>query len=144
MELEYLKATLEDAQPIFRLCKSLIDAYEDVSAIDYPKVLDWVERKIKKTIGDYTVVTLGGAKVGYFCLARRESKWELDDFYILPAYRGKGIGAAVLRELCNRTDGRIFLYVFRKNTGAIALYERFGFETVKTVSDTRQIMERPG
>ena len=41
-------------------------------------------------------------------------------------------------------EGSIFLYVFRKNIGAISLYKGFGFEAVKTVSDTRQIMERPG
>lgn len=144
MEIEYLQASVEDVAPIFSLCKSLIDAYEDISTIDYPKVLEWVEKKVSANIGKYTVITLAGKKVGYYCLEKQADKWELDDFYIFPDYRGKGIGTAVLHHVCDKTDGCIFLCVFRKNTGAISLYRRFGFEAVKVVSDTRQIMERPG
>lgn len=144
MEIAYIRATDEDVQPIFELCQSLIDDYEDISSIDYCKVLAWVKKKIQTNISKYTAITLDGDIIGYYCLDKQEEKWELDDFYILPAYRGKGIGSAVLNAICNNTDGRIFLYVFRKNNRAISLYKRFGFETVKEVSDTRQIMERPG
>ncbi len=144
MDIGYLRATEEDAETIFRLSKSLIDTYEDLPSIDYPKVLEWVEKKVRTSIEKYTVIMLAGEKVGYYCLEKHENMWELDDFYILPAYRGKGIGTSVLNTICSKTEGRIFLYVFRKNNGAISLYNRFGFETVKLVSDTRQIMERPG
>lgn len=144
MEIGYLKTTEEDIKPIFDLCKSLIDAYEEISSIDYPKVLEWVEKKIRMNITKYTAITLDGEKAGYYCLERQENKWELDDFYVFPACRGKGIGTAVLQKICADIEGSIFLYVFRKNTRAISLYNRFGFETVKAVSDTRQIMERPG
>lgn len=144
MEIGYMKATQEDVRPVFELCKALIDSYEDLASIDYPKVLTWVEKKVQNNIEKYTVITVAGEKAGYYCLDRQENKWELDDFYILPEYRGKGIGSAVLGNICKNIHGRIFLYVFRQNTGAISLYNRFGFETVKVVSDTRQIMERPG
>ncbi len=144
MKLNYLRATEGDVQRIFELSKSLIDAYEDISSIDYPKVLAWVEKKIRSNIGKYKVIFLAGEKVGYYCLDKQGDKWELDDFYILPDYRGKGIGTSVLHYICDSIEGCIFLYVFRKNTGAISLYKRFGFETEKEVSDTRLIMERPG
>ena len=144
MELEYLKATQEDAQQIFELCKSLIDTYEDLSSVQYPQVLDWVARKIRQNIAMYTVITRNGQKVGYFSLLNHIDGWELDDFYVLPAYRGNGIGTAVLQNICMSAKGRIFLYVFTQNTGAVSLYERFGFQTSQTVSATRQIMERPG
>ena len=144
MDMGYLRATDEDVMPIFDLCKSLIETYEDLSSIDYPKVLAWVEKKLRANIENYTAITLAGETVGYYCLEKQGDKWELDDFYILPGFRGKGVGTAVLNFICRNTDGCIFLYVFRKNIGAISLYERFGFETVKLVSDTRQIMERPG
>ena len=144
MDIGYLQANKEDIQPIFDLCKTLIDEYEDLSSIAYPEVLEWVENKISQSIDTYTVITLSGVKVGYYRLVKQGDKYELDDFYILPAYRRKGIGTLVLDTICKKTEGSIFLYVFRKNIGAISLYKGFGFETVKTVSDTRQIMERPG
>lgn len=144
MELEYRKAAQEDAQQIFGLCKSLIDTYEELSSVEYPQVLDWVARKIQKNIAMYTVITCNGQKVGYYCLSKQRSGWELDDFYILPAYRGKGIGTAVLHDICADIKECIFLYVFTQNTGAVSLYERFGFQKKQTVSATRQIMERPG
>ena len=144
MEIGFFQADNEDILPIFNLCKALIDEYEDHSSISYPKVLEWVETKIRQSIDTYTVVTLSGVKVGYYHLVKQGDKYELDDFYILPAYRRKGLGTYVLNAICKKTEGSIFLYVFTQNTGAIALYERFGFKWTKTVSPTRQIMERPG
>ena len=144
MDLQYRKATQEDVEPIFSLCNALIESYEDISSIDYPKVLGWIERKLKKNIEKYTVISLDDETVGYYCLEKQEEKWELDDFYILPSHRGKGIGSTVLEKICNDTQGGIFLYVFTQNIRAISLYTRFGFRIVERVSDTRQIMERPG
>ena len=144
MELRYVTATEQDVQPVFDLSRSLIEAYEDLSTIDYPKVLRWVESKIRNNIQKYNVILCNDEKVGYFCLDLHGDKWELDDFYILPQFRNKGIGTAVLADICKNTTGCIYLYAFVKNKGAISLYKRFGFYCVKTVSDTRQIMERPG
>lgn len=144
MNIGFVNATQADIQPIFEQCKSLIDAYEDITSIDYDKVLAWLKRKIQTNISKYTVIMLGEEKAGYYCLDRQGDKWELDDFYILPAFRSRGIGTAALKAICNSADGCIFLYVFSKNMGAVSLYKRFGFETVEVVSDTRQIMERPG
>lgn len=142
--LRYVTATEQDVQTIFALSKSLIEEYEDLSSVDYPKVLRWVESKIRDNIGKYKVIVFNDEKAGYFCLDFHADKWELDDFYIMPPFRNMGIGSTVLSYICESITGCIYLYVFAKNKGAISLYERFGFKRVKTVSETRQIMERPG
>lgn len=144
MELCFTTAAEDDIQPIICLSKALIEEYEDLSVIDYPKVLQWVEAKIRNNIGKYTAIVFNEEKVGYFRLDRKDNKWELDDFYILPQFRNKGIGSAVISHICQSATGCIYLYVFTNNKGAISLYERFGFKRVQTVSNTRQIMERPG
>lgn len=144
IELRYVAATERDIQLIFDLSRSLIDEYEDLSSIDHPKVLRWVELKIRNNIQKYKVIVWNDEKVGYFCLDLQDDKWELDDFYILPQFRNRGFGTAVLADICKNITERIYLYVFVKNKGAISLYERFGFKSVQTVSNTRQIMERPG
>ena len=73
-------------------------------------------------------------------MSREET--ELDDLYVLPTFRGKGIGTEILSYCISQMNTPIFLYVFRKNTGAIKLYERMGFLMAEEVDDTRLIMRR--
>lgn len=142
--LTYCPATDEDVPVIFHQCKDLIDAYEDVKSIDYPRVLAWVENKIRENITQYTCVLHNGQKVGYYRLVKQEDGWELDDFYVLPPYRNQGIGSEVLEHCLLLANAPVFLYVFMMNTGAIRLYERFGFSAVKQVGNTRMILRREG
>ena len=141
MSLTYKSAATEDISVIFSLCKALIDAYEDVSNIDYEMVLKWVKNKITENIFQYTCVFLNDTKVGYFHL-QHGGETELDDFYILPEYRGRGIGTEVLSYCIKQTNSPLFLYVFRRNTGAIKLYNRMGFYISQEVGNTRLIMRR--
>lgn len=141
-QLSYQKASAEDAPVILSMCKALIDQYEDLYQIDYDKVLKWVEKKIFDNIRDYTCVMSGDEKVGYFHLEQGEAEAELDDLYILPPYQGKGIGTKVLNDCISWTDKPIFLYVFRKNTGAIRLYSRMGFTVSQEIGNNRLIMRR--
>ena len=59
---------------------------------------------------------------------------------VVPNARGKGIGAALLDALTERARAEgheaISLSVDRENAGAIALYERYGFERVGEEDDS--------
>ena len=66
-------------------------------------------------------------------------RMELDDLYVLPAFRDRGVGTAVLRR-CLACGKPVFFYVFTQNTRAVALYEREGFRKIETVSPTRCLM----
>ena len=141
MELQFEPATAEDVETVFAQCKNLIDAYESVSEEDYRSILLWVTKKLKENIERYTRIRWNGEPVGYYCLREIDGKMELDDFYVLEPYRGKRIGSAVLEVCLSSASMPVFLYVFVKNTGAIRLYQRFGFRKVKDVGKTRWIME---
>ena len=67
---------------------------------------------------------------------------ELDDLYVLPPFRGRGIGSEILKKCCRDTQKPITLCVFKNNTGAIALYERFGFTITEAIGSTRLTMRR--
>ena len=139
MNLEFHPATAVDASCIYRQATQLIDAYEDLSSIDYDRVLSWMERKISRNIEHYTCVTLDGEKCGYYCL---RDDGELDDLYVLPQYQNRGIGSRILQRCIRQTSNPLYLYVFLSNEGAIRLYRRFGFEMAEPMSPTRCIMRR--
>lgn len=142
MELNYARASGADVEAIFTLSKALIDQYEDVASIDYDKVLQWVRRKIDAQIGEYQRVMMDGDLAGYVHFHPDGERMELDDLYILPEYRGRGIGTAVVEKCCAETEKPVYLYVFRRNEGAVRLYQRLGFEIVQEVGSSRYIMQR--
>lgn len=141
--ITYEKATACDIAPIYRLCKQLIDRYENTDAIDYDRVLKWVYRKIETSIDEYTTVHVAHKKAGYFHFFQNEAgEYEIDDLYIFPEYRNRGIGSEVIRSCISSVNAPVMLYVFIKNEKAVALYQRLGFEIVQIVSDSRYIMQK--
>ena len=141
MNLAFVKATAEDIPMIFSQARDLIDAYEDITAIDYDKVLSWVKRKIEKHISEYVRVLADGEKCACYRLC---DDGELDDLYVLPAYRNRGIGSAILKKCMEESKNSLYLYVFSRNHRAISFYERHGFTLREAVGKTRLILERKG
>ncbi len=143
-KLSFAPASVEDVQLIFAQCKELVDAYEDTASIPYEKVLNWLKEKIHQNIAEYVKICRNGETVGFYRLSFVDGEAELDDLYILPAFRGQGIGTSVLEKCIAEVDTPMFLYVFRRNEGAIRLYKRFGFAPAQDVSETRMILRKKG
>ena len=144
MKLDFRPAQPEDIEPLFAFNRELIDAYEDKSLIDYGRVLAWVRRKLERHLSEYTCIWADGQKAGYFHFYPLDGKvMELDDLYLFPAFRGRGIGTEIIRACCRAAAGRpVVLYVFVRNTRAVALYRRLGFCVAAQPSTTRYIMRR--
>ena len=140
MNLTEIPADLSDVQRIFSLSKSLIDQYEDIASIDYDRVLVWVRRKIEENIAQYRRILYDGSHAGYYRLCPAEDGWELDDLYVFPEYQNRGIGSGIIRRCC--ACGPVILYVFTKNTRALALYRHMGFHTLRAVGTTRLILRK--
>lgn len=134
--VQFVSAEQRDLPLLFSLNKTLIDSYEDTSKIDYERVLKWVEQNLTIQLPNFRRIIYDGRLAGFFCLAEKE----LDSLFVLPEFRGKGIGTAVLRH-CQEESVELMLYVFRNNIQAMALYKRMGFEITKEVGSTRYIME---
>jgi ribosomal-protein-alanine N-acetyltransferase len=70
--------------------------------------------------------------VGYLICSRYDTVWHVMNVAVDPDRRRHGIATALitalLREVADR-DAQVTLEVRRSNTGAIALYERFGFRS---------------
>ena len=78
-----------------------------------------------------------GKTAGYALLSKTYSQeaggmaWWIEEIYVLPEYRGKGIGRAYFDYLFSvkpESVKRMRLEVERENEGAVALYERLGFD----------------
>ena len=140
MNLTCIPADETDVDAIYALSEGLIRRYEDLATIDLPKVLRWVRRKIEENIAEYRRILRDGIHVGYYRLAPDDDGRELDDLYIFPEFQNRGIGTAVIRQCC--AQGPVNLYVFTKNTGALALYRRLGFREIRQVGATRLILRK--
>ena len=141
MNLQFLPATETDIRLIYEQAKLLIETYEDITSIDYEKVLGWVKRKLHQEISSYCRVQLADRICGYYRLC---ADGELDDLYVLPGFQNRGIGTEILKKCIAESKEPLYLYVFTRNVRAISFYERFGFEVREKVGKTRMILERKG
>ena len=143
MELKYETARPEDGPAIFAFAAELIRTYETDPDLDLDMALAWTRRKIEKRIDEYTRVLWNGEVAAFFRFVPDGDRMELDDLYVLPAFRNRGVGTAILRR-CLAQSRPVYFYVFTGNARAIALYEREGFRVTETVSPSRCIMAKDG
>lgn len=142
MRVTYRKATADDIEPIYALCKGLIDDFEQLESIDYPRVMRWVRKKIENAIDQYTVIYANEQKAGYYHFYKNDDgAYEIDDLYVFPAFQNQGIGSEVIKNCCWSVDAPVMLYVFVENKRAVSLYKRLGFEIAETIHGSRYIMK---
>ena len=129
MKVRFLPADAEDAERIFTLNQKHVAFYEDLSQIQYDRVMTWIRQKIVRNLKRYCCIWADDAKAGYYLMLEEDDRWELNDLYLYEAYQGRGIGMQVIQEcLALAGEKELRLYVFEKNVGAIRFYERLGFE----------------
>ena len=141
MNLQFVEATQSDIPVIFAQAKELVDAYEDLTSIDYDSVMRWMERKITDNIFQYRCVLKDQKTCAYYCL---RDDGELDDLYVLPAFQNMGIGSEIIKKCISESPQKLYLYVFTRNNRAVAFYESHGFTCRESVSKTRMILQRNG
>lgn len=94
--------------------------------------------------GAFLVVQLDGRPVGRLFLAVLDGHLRVVDLALLPAWRGAGIGTAVLAAVLAGADAagrRVSLHVERGNRAA-RLYERLGFSRAGG-DEVYLLLERP-
>lgn len=80
--------------------------------------------------GGMSIITHGGADVGFINGEETPRGFELGNICIVPGCRGRGIGTAVLEDILRKfADRSVTLRYFRCNPAG-RLYERLGFVRV--------------
>jgi len=103
-------------------------AVAEIQALS-PSAAQWSVRQYLEY--DFRVIEVEGRLAG-FAVARRvaEEEWELLNLAVAPGFRRRGLGGRLLRDLCTRHTGVMYLEVRPSNTAALALYQAFGFQEV--------------
>jgi ribosomal-protein-alanine N-acetyltransferase len=86
--------------------------------------------ELSKPSGWCLAALRGDTMLGYLVCSRYDTVWHIMNVAVDPVHRRQGIATALLTELIERindTRARFTLEVRESNTGAIALYERYGF-----------------
>ena len=123
------QSILKDCELMFRLQK-LDGAIFNTS--NEEQVLKFEEYKTTFKPEEIQVVEAEGISVGRLRVVRGDDLY-IGGMQLLPEYRGKGIGTAILGDLIKEseeTKRQIRLEVFKNNPKAQSLYERVGFELV--------------
>lgn len=92
----------------------------------------------------FQVIVRGEESVGRLYLARWKGEHRIVDIALLPAYRGQGIGSALLAELIAEAEEKslpVRIHVERENP-ALQLYERLGFHLLED-KGVYLFLERP-
>lgn len=131
MPLILRRATSKDAA-------ELADVYlrsRDTLALYAPRahseaaVRDWIANVLIPS-GGVTVAEIDDRIVGMAAYSISDDGAWLDQLYVCPRFKRKGIGTALLEWVKSQTDGALQLYTFQMNHDATAFYERRGFEAV--------------
>lgn len=121
----------------------------------YPLDNDWASGAFRKllsnpSLGCAWLAGAGGTAIGHAVLTARytmehgASSGYVDDLYVDPDHRRKGVGFALLgmliRECRVRELASVYVEVGQSNRPALALYARFGLEPV---TDGRLLLSGP-
>lgn len=107
-----------------------------------PDVQELIRKDVQQSIKDTQMIMDGDKTIGMFtaCMID-DGEWRyIGEIYLIPEYRGRGIGTSILKNEIDNFD-KIRLQVATTNTQAIKLYESLGFKIVKEVDGQMYIME---
>ena len=101
-------------------------------AFTTPWSLAMFVRELSKPSGGCLAAVVETELAGYLVCSRYDMVWHVMNIAVDPDRRRRGIATALISALLERIgdDAQVTLEVRRSNTGALALYERFGFRSV--------------
>ncbi|MFD1930802.1 GNAT family N-acetyltransferase [Nonomuraea mangrovi] len=104
----------------------LPDGYLNGSLADRQADL-WRDRLAGGGAGHLLIADAGEGVAGFAYLVPQEDRVLLDNLHVEPGLKRSGIGGALLRHALDRAGTReLYLEVLKRNTTAIAFYERHG------------------
>lgn len=132
------EATADDAPTVFRFIQALARFEQLEHEVEVAGAVERLTRHMTppQAACDVLIAELDGTAVGFalffpvYSTFKAERCLHLEDLFVEPAQRGRGIGEALLRAVANvafeRGCARLQWCVLDWNAGAIRFYERLG------------------
>jgi uncharacterized protein len=130
-QLAFRRASSSD----FQFCWSL---YRDLMKPLTTELLEWNEtgqrQVIEQSLTDSGtfIIVVRDTDIGWLQTRETPEEIYLGQLYVVPSMQSRGIGSAIIRQLCDRAhqEGKALSLDVMKNNRARLLYERFGFRTI--------------
>lgn len=93
-----------------------------------PRTIAFIENDAKENLKDTKMIMYNNDLIGVLesCYIDNGEWWYIGEIYLIPEYRGRGFGRAILQREIDSHD-KIKLRVSKNNTHAIDLYKSLGF-----------------
>lgn len=140
MKYELVKAKNENVEYLKKAKLYNIFSYaKELPKEEIEKINKYVDKHIPMQLDDYKMIMVDGVVAGCLYVTNKDDGVLLDEIYIEEDYRNQKIGTNIIKDLL-KNNQVIYLWVYKDNKKAIALYERLGFE-IKEMTDTRLYMK---
>lgn len=106
---------------------------------EYNKISNYVKNETPKMLDDTRIIMYDNDQpIGMIIAYQKEQDWFIDDIFLIPEFRHKGIGRMILENEIASHD-QLALWVYKSNIHAISLYESLGFKVEESIKE-RQMM----
>jgi ribosomal protein S18 acetylase RimI-like enzyme len=143
--LTFKPAGLEQYSECMRLMLEEADDYLQGTLKLMQMSVDQFEH-LFRTVGRVYYILENEELAGFYWIEERERVLHLHALVLKSPFQGRGIGTQTLHMLASEYSGKmqtIELGVHESNEGAMRMYERNGFKTVKHLDDLRfRIMQK--
>jgi ribosomal protein S18 acetylase RimI-like enzyme len=138
-------ATTDDAECVYAITRDAMRGYVEQTWGRWDEAEQRRKHRENYTQQTHRLVELGEVVAGFMAVETLPTHLWLVKLYLLSAFRGQGIGSALLTQIVREADdlGKpVRLRVLWVNTRAQTLYVRHGFRVVEQTPE-RLFMERP-
>jgi len=93
------------------------------------------------------IARVGGEAVGFARVSMREGSYWIEEIYVRPEHRGKGIGKALVKaaeEYIVKHDPAAYVMVLPQDTEAITFWVKAGYSTLNTIELVKYLKPIPG
>ena len=121
--------------------QTILEGYpnEQPSPEEYNKISNYVKNETPKMLDDTRIIMYDNDQpIGMIIAYQKEQDWFIDDIFLIPEFRHKGIGRMILENEIASHD-QLALWVYKSNIHAISLYESLGFKVEESIKE-RQMM----
>lgn len=139
MELKFLRPAKDDAEQIYRFLANNF-LYYNPDMVDTEPELMRIYRRVKDNIGSYRLVKYGGKMAAYYYFHEYKDMMRLDDIHVLPRFRNRGIGTAIVRRCLSETEQPICAEIYYHNVYAMSLFKHNGFIIMERIDARKCIV----